>query len=691
MMNVLVWLIPAFPALAVLLNGLLGRRVFRDQAYRLGVGSVGLSLFLSLIVIIRVIWDPHHPIHAKFYTWIFAGAFSADMAFLVDPLSAVMLFVVCGVGFLVHVYSIEYMHGDPGYYRFFTYLNLFMTSMLILVLADNYLLMFVGWEGVGLCSYLLIGFWYDRQSATDAGKKAFLVNRVGDAGFILAISLIFWTTGSLNYAEVFAKAADHAVMTTGIATAITLLLFVGATGKSAQVPLYVWLPDAMEGPTPVSALIHAATMVTAGVYMVVRSQALFLLAPFSMQVVAAVGAITAIFAASIGLVQNDIKRVLAYSTVSQLGYMFLGCGVGAFSSGLFHVMTHAFFKGLLFLGAGSVIHAMHDEQDMRHMGGLQRHIPGTYSTMKWATIAIAGIPPLAGFWSKDEILTAALKSGHVLWWLCGLCAAFMTSFYMFRLLFMTFYGQERFDAHHVHPHESPPAMLTPLKVLAVLSIIGGILVGIPPENGLFHRFVALAFEHHGEHAHAFHLWPDFFLMILSTLVALAGFCTAYAVYLAPRTRSQGLVERVKTAMQVLWQQVIWDQAPVTAFYTERAQQLSGRFAMLYEVLLNKYYIDEFYHAFIVRPVMWATDALWTVDARVVDGIVNGCSTLTRLYANWSGILDRLVVDGSVNGVALIVQSGARAFRLLQTGIVQNYLLVMALGVFVFATIYLIFT
>jgi NADH-quinone oxidoreductase subunit L len=688
MMNVIVWLIPAFPALAVLLNGLLGRRVFRERAHLLGVGSVGLSLLLALIVILRVIWNPHQPIHAKLYTWIFAGAFTADMAFLVDPLSAIMLFVVCGVGFLVHVYSIGYMHGDPSYPRFFTYLNLFMTSMLILVLADNYLLMFVGWEGVGLCSYLLIGFWYDRQSATDAGKKAFLVNRIGDAGFILAISLIFWTTGSLNYAEVFAKAADHTVMTAGIATAITLLLFVGATGKSAQVPLYVWLPDAMEGPTPVSALIHAATMVTAGVYMVVRSQALFLLAPFSMQVVAFIGAFTAIFAASIGLVQNDIKRVLAYSTVSQLGYMFLGCGVGAFSSGLFHVMTHAFFKGLLFLGAGSVIHAMHDEQDMRHMGGLQRHIPDTYRTMKWATIAIAGIPPLAGFWSKDEILTAALKSGNVLWWLFGLCAAFMTSFYMFRLLFMTFYGRERFDAHHVHPHESPPAMLFPLKVLAVLSIVGGIVVGIPPENGLFHRFVALAF-HHGHHAHAFHLWPDFFLMILSTLVALAGFFTAYVVYLEPAARPQALFGRISTAMRVLWRQVIWDKAPVEAFYTERAERLSERFALLYAVLLNKYRVDEFYQAYVVRPLMWATDALWTVDARVVDGIVNGCSALTRLYANWSGILDRLVVDGSVNGVALIVQSGARAFRLLQTGIVQNYLLVMALGVFVFATIYLI--
>ena len=322
-MEVLVWLIPIFPALAVLLNGLFGRLAIRDKAHIFGVGSVGAALVCALIVILRLIMNPSEPIKAKLYTWIFAGSFTADMAFQVDALSAIMLFVVCGVGFLVHVYSVGYMHGDPSYYRFFTYLNLFMTSMLILVLADNYLLMFVGWEGVGLCSYLLIGYWYDRQSASDAGKKAFLVNRIGDAGFILAMTLIFWTTGSLNYNEVFAKVAEGHVMTTGIATAITLLLFVGAMGKSAQVPLYVWLPDAMEGPTPVSALIHAATMVTAGVYMVVRSQALFLLAPATMQVVAGIGAFTALFAASIGLVQNDIKRVLAYSTVSQLGLMFL--------------------------------------------------------------------------------------------------------------------------------------------------------------------------------------------------------------------------------------------------------------------------------------------------------------------------------------------------------------------------------
>lgn len=657
-MKVLVWLIPIFPALAVLLNGLLGRRFFQQKAHWLGVGSVGLSLLCSLVVITRVMMDPEHPVHATLYPWLFAGSFSVNMSFLVDPLSAIMLFVVCGVGFLVHVYSVGYMHGDPSYPRFFTYLNLFMTSMLILVLGDNYVLMFVGWEGVGLCSYLLIGFWYERRSASDAGKKAFIVNRIGDAGFILAMALIFWTTGSLTYEEVFAKAAEHGAITTSIATAITLLLFLGAMGKSAQVPLYVWLPDAMEGPTPVSALIHAATMVTAGVYMVVRSQALFVLAPVSMHVVAGVGAFTAIFAASIALVQNDIKRVLAYSTVSQLGYMFLGCGVGAFASGLFHVMTHAFFKGLLFLGAGSVIHAMHEEQDMRRMGGLKNHIPDTYGTMLLATIAIAGIPPFAGFWSKDEILTSAIKGGYVLWWVLGMCAAFMTSFYMFRLIFMTFYGQERFDTEHTHPHESPPSMITPLKILALLSVIGGIVVGIPPENGLIHNFLSYAF-HHGEahHAHAFHFWPDVPLMVLSSLVALGGLLTAYLFYI---------------------------QDP------ERPKRLAEKYAFAHQVLLNKYYIDEFYDAFIVRPIMWGMNALWTVDARVVDGVVNGCGTFTRLYANWSGIVDRLVVDGIVNRIAVLIQGGSRVFRYAQTGVVQNYLLVMALGLFVFATIYLIF-
>ncbi len=690
-MKLLVWLIPLFPALGALINGLFGSRYTRDKAHYVAVGAVGISLVLSLIVIISVIADPTHAIHAKAFTWIYAGSFEADMALMVDPLSAIMLFFVCGVGFLVHLYAVGYMHGDASFWRFFTYLNLFMMSMLILILADNYLLMFVGWEGVGLCSYLLIGFWYERPAAPQAGKKAFLVNRIGDAGFMLAVFLIFWTAGSLNYEAVFDK-AHHGAFTTGVATAVTMLLFVGAMGKSAQVPLYVWLPDAMEGPTPVSALIHAATMVTAGVYMVVRSQALFLLAPNTMVVVAAVGAFTAIFAASIGLVQTDIKRVLAYSTVSQLGYMFLACGVGAFSSGLFHVMTHAFFKGLLFLGAGSVIHAMHEEQDMRHMGGLYKHIPGTYRTMAIATLAIAGIFPFAGFWSKDEILTMAVKAGgiNVLFWVLGMCAAFMTSFYMFRLLFMTFYGKERFDEHHVHPHESPPVMLTPLKVLAVLSLVGGFLVGIPPENGLFHRFLANAFHHAGEHhPHVFHMWPDLFLMILSTIVALAGFFTAYSLYLCDPQQRQSLGSKISGAWGVLWSVVIWNRRGVDEFYTERAEGLATKYALAYEALLNKYKVDELYDWLVVQPIMWATRALWAIDRIVVDGIVNGFGKFTRLYAYWSGWFDRTYIDGSVEGAANVVSGGSKAFRLLQTGLVQNYLLVMAFGIFIFVAIFLI--
>ena len=690
-MKLLVWLIPLFPALGALINGLLGSRVTRDKAHYVAVGSVGISLVLSLIVIIRVIADPTHAIHAKAFTWIFAGSFEANMALMVDPLSAIMLFFVCGVGFLVHLYAVGYMHGDPGYWRFFTYLNLFMMSMLILILADNYLLMFVGWEGVGLCSYLLIGFWYERPAAPQAGKKAFLVNRIGDAGFMMAVFLIFWTAGSIEYETVFDQ-AKNGVFTAGVATAVTILLFVGAVGKSAQVPLYVWLPDAMEGPTPVSALIHAATMVTAGVYMVVRSQVLFMMAPGTLMLVAGIGAFTAIFAASIGLVQTDIKRVLAYSTVSQLGYMFLACGVGAYASGLFHVMTHAFFKGLLFLGAGSVIHAMHEEQDMRNMGGLYKHIPGTYRTMAIATLAIAGIFPFAGFWSKDEILTMAVKAGgvNVLFWLLGMVAAFMTSFYMFRLLFMTFYGEERFDEHHVHPHESPSVMLTPLKILAVLSLIGGFVVGIPPENGLFHRFLAHAFHHWVDHhPHVFHIWPDLFLMILSTIVALAGFFTAYSMYLSNPQGQESLGSKISGAWSVLWNVVIWNRRGVDVFYTERAEGLAAKYALAYNALLNKYYVDEIYHMYVVRPIMWGMNALWAVDSKVVDGIVNGFGKFTRLYSNWSGWADRNYVDGSVNGAAELVRGGAQAFRLLQTGVVQNYLLVMALGVFVFVAIFLI--
>ncbi len=413
-----------------------------------------------------------------------ASALNVHVAYQIDQLSILMTLIVTGVGFLIHVYSIGYMQSDRGFWRFFSYMNLFIFAMLNLVLADNFLLMFLGWEGVGLCSYLLIGFWYEKKITGDAAKKAFVVNRIGDLGFILAMLMIFSTFGSLNFSSVFSGASLMMVGNTTILW-ITLLLFVGAIGKSAQIPLYVWLPDAMAGPTPVSALIHAATMVTAGVYMVARCSILFALAPVTMEVVAIIGAVTAVFAATIGLVQNDIKKVLAYSTISQLGYMFLAMGVAAFSAGIFHLMTHAFFKALLFLGSGAVIHAMHDEQDIQKMGGLKEYLPVTYRTFLIGAIAIAGIPPFAGFFSKDEILWKAFSSEQGSWilWLLGAVGVTMTAFYMFRLVILTFEGNKRFDYHHLHPHEASKTMTVPLIILAVLSVIGG-FIGIPPANAI---------------------------------------------------------------------------------------------------------------------------------------------------------------------------------------------------------------
>ncbi len=523
----LVWLVPVLPLVGVVVNGIFGRWT-RERAHILGVGTTGLSCLIAFGIFLQAAggatlnWDV--------YTWIPVGEFQATVGFLVDPLSAVMMLVVTFVGFLIHVYSIGYMHGDPGYARFFTYLNLFMTSMLILVLANNYLLMFLGWEGVGLCSYLLIGFWYQKKSAADAGKKAFVVNRIGDAGFLLGLFLIWRTFGSLAYSEIFPVAGQireilerDSVFGLSLVTWMTLLLFVGATGKSAQLPLYVWLPDAMEGPTPVSALIHAATMVTAGVYMVARSSALFNLAPFSMTTVAVVGAVTAVFAASIALVQNDIKRVVAYSTISQLGYMFLGCGVGAYASAIFHLATHAFFKALLFLGSGSVIHALGGEQDIRKMGRLKDKLPITSRTFYWASLANAGIIPLAGFWSKDEILAATFAGHHYLLWVLGSAGAFMTAFYMFRLYYTVFEGKDNVD-HHVahHVHESPPAMAYPLLVLGIGSLVVGALFGFPPDHGLYHRFVEPVFAAAGAEAHAISLGTTVGLAVVATLIAALG-------------------------------------------------------------------------------------------------------------------------------------------------------------------------
>jgi NADH-quinone oxidoreductase subunit L len=666
----LIWIVPLFPLLGAMVNGLWGRRYIRDKAHIPAIVSTALSLFFALLVIGDIVADPRAT-QVVLFDWMVAGPLSVQMGFLADPLSAMMLLVVTGVGFLIHIYSIGYMHGDPGYYRFFAYLNLFMFFMLVLITGNNYLVMFVGWEGVGLSSYLLIGFWFERKSAADAGKKAFVVNRVGDAGFLLGVFLMYTTFGTFTYLDIFQRAPE---VSTALLTAITLCLFVGAMGKSAQIPLYVWLPDAMEGPTPVSALIHAATMVTAGVYMVVRSHVLYQLAPISAEFVAIIGGLTAIFAASIGLVQNDIKRVLAYSTVSQLGYMFLGAGVGGFIAAIFHLVTHAFFKGLLFLASGSVIHALNGEQDMRKMGGLGPHLPITSRVFYVGTIAIAGIPPFAGFWSKDGILADAFKSEHYLLWFIGVAGAFMTAFYMFRLIYMTFYGTSRVEPeilHHVH--ESPPIMTVPLIILATLSVVGGLILGVPPEHGWIHRFLGAVVGHGVIHtangvaeaasmveAHggggAFHAL-DALLMVISVMVGVLGWGLAWFMYTKRTDIPDRLVEKYKD---------------------------------LYELLLNKYWVDELYEFVFVRGAKAMANGLWGFDERVVDGAVNGASHLIIQSSEESGRFDLQTIDGSVNGLSVVIQFGARAFRLLQTGFVQNYVLAMVLGLFVIVTAYVFF-
>src|SRR6266852_1174277 len=542
------WLIPVLPLLGAAINGIFGKKFSRQTVVGVALLFSGAAFAMVLSVAFRFS-SLTLPYHEFFAHWIRITGFSADFAFYLDQLSLVMLLVVTGVGFLIHIYSVGYMWDDPGYYRFFSYLNLFMFFMLTLVLADNYLLMFIGWEGVGLASYLLIGFWFTKDSAASAGKKAFIVNRIGDFGFLIALFLLIKHFGSLNFAQVFDAVRPLSAETAGagLLTAIGILLMVGACGKSAQIPLYIWLPDAMEGPTPVSALIHAATMVTAGVYMVSRSHVIFERAPMAMMVVAIIGTLTALFAATIGLVQTDIKKVLAYSTVSQLGYMFMACGVAAFSAGIFHLMTHAFFKGLLFLAAGSVIHSMGGEQDMQRMGGLRTKIPWTFWTMTAATFAIAGFPPFSGFFSKDEILWRAYQASWA-YWLVGLITAFITSFYMFRLMYMTFGGEYRgaavqgahgHDAHahgqahgHGEPHESPWVMLGPLVVLAVLSAFGGWVAGY---NNHFEHFLAPVFQRASEVAQeaspeAGKSTLEYLLMVVSVGVAGLGWLLAYLLY-----------------------------------------------------------------------------------------------------------------------------------------------------------------
>jgi NADH-quinone oxidoreductase subunit L len=667
----LIWIIALFPLLGAIVNGLWGRRYIRDKAHIPAIVSTALSLFFASLVIGEIVADPKAT-QVVLFDWVVAGPLSVQIGFLADPLSAMMLLVVTGVGFLIHLYSIGYMHGDPGYYRFFAYLNLFMFFMLVLVTANNYLVTFVGWEGVGLSSYLLIGFWFERKSAADAGKKAFVVNRVGDAGFLLGVFLIYTTFGTFTYLDIFQHAPE---VSTAMLTAITLCLFVGAMGKSAQIPLYVWLPDAMEGPTPVSALIHAATMVTAGVYMVVRSHVLYQLAPISAEFVAVIGGLTAIFAASIGLVQNDIKRVLAYSTVSQLGYMFLGAGVGTFIHAIFHLVTHAFFKGLLFLSSGSVIHALSGEQDMRKMGGLRPHLPITSRVFYVGAIAIAGIPPFAGFWSKDGILADAFKSGHYLLWFIGVVGAFMTAFYMFRLIYMTFYGESRVDPevlHHVH--ESPAIMTVPLIILATLSVVGGLILGVPPEHGWIHRFLG-AVVGHGVITHVSRGMAE----AASTVEGHAGGGAFSAL--------DALLMIISVMVGALGWGLAW------FMYTKRTDipdRLAERYRDVYELLLNKYWVDELYEFVFVRGGKALANVLWGFDERVVDGAVNGASHMTVQTSEESGRFDLQTIDGSVNGLSVVITFGARAFRLLQTGFVQNYVLAMVLGLFVIVTAYVFF-
>jgi NADH-quinone oxidoreductase subunit L len=620
--NLSLWLIPVLPLIGALVNGLFGKPFSRRTVVTVALACCGASFLWALYVASQFSALAAVPHVETVATWIRIRGFQVDFAFHLDQLSLVMLLIVTGVGFLIHVYSVGYMWEEGGFYRFFAYLNLFMFFMLTLVLASNYLVMFIGWEGVGLASYLLIGFWFTKDSAASAGKKAFIVNRIGDFGFLIGLFLMIKHFGSLNFEQVFQAASQQPFETAsaGLLTAIGLLLMVGAAGKSAQIPLYVWLPDAMEGPTPVSALIHAATMVTAGVYMVARSHVIFEHAPLAMTVVAILGTLTALFAATIGIAQTDIKKVLAYSTVSQLGYMFMACGVGAFSMGIFHLLTHAFFKGLLFLAAGSVIHAVGGEQDMRKMGGLRTRIPWTFWTMTMGTFAIAGFPPLAGFFSKDAILFRAYVSayGSPVYWAIGVFTAFLTSFYMFRQWFLTFFGEyrgEKAAAHdeqahqaasgahgHGAVHESPRVMLVPLVILAVLSVVGG-MIG---SHDRFEKFLLPVFSS-GTTAYT----PD---------QAKAG--TGPSVEQHEKGASEGLLTAVSIAAAFLGLGLAW------LLYHRRPelpQEIARALGGVYSAVANKYYVDELYAVLFVDPLVEGSRSiLWHgVDQSVIDSALNG--------------------------------------------------------------------
>ncbi|GAB1349628.1 NADH-quinone oxidoreductase subunit L [Ignavibacteriales bacterium] len=631
-----IYLAVLFPLIGFLINGLFGRLIKNEKIIGgIGAGMVGLAFLVIVFSFFETLGLPadQRSRIITWFTWIKTGGIDAAFSYQVDQLSLTMSLIVTGVGFVIHVYSIGYMHGEKAFWRFFAYMNLFIVAMMNLVLADNFVLLFLGWEGVGLCSYLLIGFYYDRKfekgTVADASKKAFVVNRIGDFGFLVAMFFVFYYFKSLNFSEVLPLVAGSGIEP-WIFEAIAIFLFIGATGKSAQIPLFVWLPDAMAGPTPVSALIHAATMVTAGVYLVARTSIIFAMAPTAMMVVAIIGLFTALFAATIGLVQNDIKKVLAYSTVSQLGYMFLALGMGAFSAGIFHVMTHAFFKALLFLGAGSVIHGMHEEQDIRNYGGLKKYMPKTYITFAIAAVAISGIPPLSGFFSKDEILWMAYANGGLFFWIIGAITALMTAFYMFRLLSLTFEGKERFDHHHVHPHESPNIMIIPLMILAVLSIIGG-FIGLPKV------FV-------GEHGNLFEVWLAPIFKDATRKLATGNIHSHLEEYLLMATSVVGAVASIMLARHIYLRK------------PEIATGIADSFKGVYKTLLNKYYVDEFYQKVVITPLVKISD---TVLFRFTDA---------------------KIIDGAVNGTAKAVEFASKYARQFQTGITQFYAVVMMIAI-----------
>jgi NADH-quinone oxidoreductase subunit L len=624
------WLIPILPFIGFLLNGLLGRHL--PRALVSTIALVFTAAPLAMVTNIAFRFSSLTLPHIEWFTtpWIATSNFRADFDFLLDPLTLVMLLVVTGVGFVIHIYSVGYMAHEEGYYRFFAYLNLFMFFMLTLVLAENFLLMFVGWEGVGLASYLLIGFYFQKESAADAGKKAFILNRIGDFGFLLAMFLMIAHFGSLSYTRVFGAIADHPQMQGGFLTAIALLLVLGATGKSAQIPLYVWLPDAMEGPTPVSALIHAATMVTAGVYMIVRSHVIFDRSPFALGVVAIIGAVTALFAATMGMVQTDIKRVLAYSTISQLGYMFLACGAAAYSAAIFHLVTHAFFKGLLFLAAGAVIHSMGGQQDMHAMGGLRKSIPITFYTMSAGVFAISGLPPFSGFFSKDAILYQSFLSptaGPLLWFV-GIVTALLTAFYMFRLWYLTFFGDLR--THDAHPHESPWSMLGPLVILGVLALAGG-WIGIPKALG----------------------GGDQFAHFLDPVVNTG----------APQLAGSENQERLFSVISVVMGLIGWFIADL--FYRRKpgmADRLAERAGGVYALLVSKYWIDQIYNALIVAPLLFLSRyLLWGAVDR---GVINGGGSLASGSVRGLGALVQRVQSGNIRSYAGWLAIGAAALLLI---------------------------